>query len=80
MDKQGQIFADLLAKLKDGATERRIYKLVDQVGVKWEFIAKSIANYNENAVPFVVSSYGDRIANDLETIEQYYVKSLQAKK
>lgn len=80
MDKQGKLFAEKLAKLKDGATERRIYKLVDQVGVKWEFIAKSIANYNENAVPFIVSSYGDRITKDLESIEDYYVKSLQAKK
>jgi len=80
MDKQGKIFSDLLAKLKDGATERRIYKLVDQVGVKWEFIAKSIANYNENAVPFIVSSYGDRITSDLENIEERYAKSLQAKK
>lgn len=80
MDEQGKIFAGLLAKLKDGASERRIYKLVDQVGVKWDFIAKSVANYNENAVPFIVSSYGDRIAKDLASIEEYYVKSLQAKK
>lgn len=80
MDKQGQIFAELLAKLKDSATERRVYKLVDQVGVKWDFIAKSIANYNKNAVPFIVSSYGDRITHDLKTIEDYYMKSVQAKK
>ncbi|GAA6133273.1 hypothetical protein NBRC116188_00620 [Oceaniserpentilla sp. 4NH20-0058] len=80
MDNQGKVFSDLLAKLKDGASERRIYKLVDQVGVKWEFIAKSIANYNKNAVPFIVSSYGDRISKDLAIIEERYVKSLQAKK
>jgi hypothetical protein len=81
MDNQGKKFTALLEKLKaKAANEKRIYKLVDQVEVKWVFIAKSIANYNENAVPFIVSSYGDRIAQDLETIEEYYTQNLQAKK
>jgi hypothetical protein len=81
MDKQGEGFSSLLQKLKaETAKAKRIYKLVDQVEVKWEFIAKSIANYNENAVPFIVSSYGDRITHDLATIEEYYTKNLQAKK
>lgn len=81
MDNQGKKFSALLQKLKtEGTSERRIYKLVDQVEVKWEFIAKSIANYNENAVPFIVSSYGDRITSDLETIEDFYSQQLQAKK
>lgn len=48
--------------------------------MKWEFIAKSIANYNENAVPFIVSSYGDRITHDLESINEHYTQNLQAKK
>lgn len=81
MDKQGEGFSSLLQELKAATEkEKRIYKLVDQVEVKWEFIAKSIANYNENAVPFIVSSYGDRITHDLATIEEYYTKNLQAKK
>ena len=81
MDKQGEGFSSLLQELKAATEkEKRIYKLVDQVEVKWEFIAKSIANYNENAVPFIVSSYGDRITHDLATIEEYYTKNLQTKK
>ncbi|MGR6873788.1 hypothetical protein ACU6U9_16070 [Pseudomonas sp. HK3] len=81
MDNQGKNFTALLTKLKaQGANEKRIYKLVDQVEVKWEFIAKSIVNYNENAVPFIVSSYGDRITHDLESINEYYTQKLQAKK
>lgn len=81
MEHQGKNFTALLSKLKEqGANEKRIYKLVDQVEVKWEFIAKSIANYNENAVPFIVSSYGDRITSDLESINEYYTQNLQAKK
>lgn len=81
MENQGKKFTALLQKLKDQSkNEKRIYKLVDQVEVKWEFIAKSIANYNENAVPFIVSSYGDRITHDLESINEHYTQNLQAKK
>ncbi len=81
MDNQGKHFAQLLEKLKaKTANQKRVYKLVDQVEVKWAFIAKSFANYNENAVPFIVSSYGDRITHDLDLIEEYYSQNLQAKK
>jgi hypothetical protein len=81
MVNQGKNFSTLLQELKtQNANEKRIYKLIDQVEVKWEFIAKSIENYNENAVPFIISSYGDRITQDLVSIESYYSQNLQAKK
>ncbi len=73
MDAQAERFNTLLQKLQSAPSqEKRIFKMLDQVGVKWEFIAKSIKNYNENAVPFIVSTYGDRIAQNLDTIGDHY--------
>jgi len=81
MDAQAKIFDELLNKLKAAAkSDKRIYKIMDQVGVKWEFIAKSVANYNENAVPFIVNTYGDRINQNLATVGEHFSASMQAKK
>jgi len=73
MDQQAEIFSGLLEKLKKAPQDNpQIYKLMDQVGVKWIFIAKSVANYNENAVPFIVNSYGNRISKNLQSIGKHY--------
>jgi len=81
MDGQGKKFGELLNTLKaQSKSEQRIFKIVDQIGVKWDFIAKSIANYNENAVPFIVNTYGDRITQNLETVGNHFTQSMQAKK
>ncbi len=73
MDQQAIIFSQLLEKLKKAPQDNpQVYKLLDQVGVKWVFIAKSVANYNENAVPFIVNSYGNRISKNLESIGLHY--------
>lgn len=81
MDGQAEAFNALLAKLKAAPQpNKRIYKIMDQVGVKWKFIAKSIKNYNENAVPFLVSTYGDRIAQNLDTIGSHYSGTVTAAK
>ena len=81
MDGQAKIFDTLLGKLKTASqSEKRVFKIMDQIGVKWEFIAKSVANYNENAVPFIVNTYGDRITKNLETVGQHFSSSVHAKK
>ena len=81
MDEQAKVFAGLLDQLKKAPqNDKAILKIMDQVGVKWEFIAKSVANYNENAVPFIINSYGDRITKNLEEIGNHYNETLQAKK
>ncbi len=73
MDKQSERFASMLKELNAAPDQSKaVAKLLDQVGVKWEFIAKSIKNYNENAVPFIVNTYGDRIAKNLETVGAHY--------
>jgi len=75
MDQQVEVFSELLKKLKKAPQDDpQIYKLMDQVGVKWIFIAKSVANYNENAVPFIVNSYGNRISKNLQSIGKHYAK------
>lgn len=80
MKKQAEIFDKLLADLKtESESDKRIYKLTDQIAVKWSFIAKSVANYNENTVPFIVSSNGDRITKNLKTIGDHYSQKMQAK-
>ncbi len=66
MDHQAKRFGKLLTQLK---------KSIDQVGVKWSFIAKSVTNYNQNSVPFIVNSYGDRINKNLETIGNHYANT-----
>ncbi|QIZ84110.1 hypothetical protein HF888_07650 [Bermanella marisrubri] len=81
MEKQAAQFDKLLAQLKTNTDkDKSIYRSLDQVEVKWEFINKSIFNYNENAVPFVISTYGDRIAQNLVSIGDHYNRSMQAKK
>ena len=80
MGVEAEKFNKLLEKLKTAPTpSKRIFKMLDQVGVKWEFIAKSVKNYNENAVPFIVSTYGDRISQNLDTIADHYSGTVTAK-
>lgn len=80
MVEQTKVFNSLLEKLKKAPqNDPKIYKLMDQVGVKWVFISKSVINYNENAVPFIVNSYGNRISKNLETIGLHYSSSVHAK-
>jgi hypothetical protein len=81
MKKQAAIFDKLLTNLKtESESDKRIYKLTDQIAVKWSFISKSVANYNENTVPFIVSTNGDRITKNLKTIGDHYSQKMQAKK
>jgi hypothetical protein len=81
MGNQAKIFDQLLNQLKnESISDKRIYKLTDQIDVKWSFISKSVANYNENSVPFIVSSNGDRITKSLNTIGKHYSRKFQANK
>jgi hypothetical protein len=81
MDQQAKIFDAHLKELKSAPGQDSIIaKSIDQVGVKWVFIAKSVANYNENSVPFIVNSYGARISKNLEAIGSHYANERQAKK
>lgn len=43
-------------------------KVLRSIDSKWNFIERSIKNYNENTIPFLVSSYSERIIEDLEQL------------
>ncbi len=79
MDEQAKVFDKLLTELKTAPKNKKVFRTLDQLGVKWTFIEKSIANYNQNAVPFIMSTYGNRITQNLESIGNHYSKTAQAK-
>lgn len=39
---------------------------------KWAFLSRSISNYNENSVPFLVVTYNDRIIEKLSQLAEQY--------
>jgi hypothetical protein len=81
IEAQAKIFDKLLTSLhKASESDSRIYKLTDKIAVKWSFISKSVANYNENTVPFIISTNGDRITKSLKEIGDHFETSMQAKK
>lgn len=42
------------------------------IGTKWRYIEKSLLNYNENSVPFLVNKYSDSIIEGLEGVSAQY--------
>ncbi|MDO8696918.1 MAG: hypothetical protein Q7J74_07400 [Pseudomonas sp.] len=45
--------------------------------VKWRYIEKSLKNYNEKSVPFLINKYSNRITDGLEAVSaQYAAKKL----
>ncbi|WP_320819544.1 hypothetical protein [Thalassolituus sp.] len=64
---------DYLA-LKDMAKDKRSLVILDSIGSKWSFMERSIRNYNENSVPFLVVSYNDRIVGHLQELDDSYHK------
>jgi hypothetical protein len=68
LDKMAEAFRNDLVKLKeqvDPVSSKNILRSIDS---KWNFMERSIKNYNENTVPFLVTSYSERIIVNLEEI------------
>ena len=42
------------------------------MAIKWRYIEKSLQNYNQNSVPFLINKYSDRIIEDLEKVSGLY--------
>lgn len=73
LEKQAKDFNRLLSQLNDApSNDKAVNKTIKQIGVKWAFIEKSVTNFNQNAVPFIVSSYSQKITNSLKIIGDYY--------
>lgn len=45
---------------------------LNSIGTKWRYIEKSLRNYNENTVPFLISKYSDSIIEGLEGVSAQY--------
>ena len=73
LEEQAKEFNRLLSQFSEApANDKAVNKTIKQIGVKWAFIEKSVTNFNQNAVPFIVSSYSQKITNSLKVIGDYY--------
>ena len=73
LEKQAKEFNRLLSLFTNApSNDKAVNKTIKQIGVKWAFIEKSVTNFNQNAVPFIVSSYSQKITNNLKVIGDYY--------
>ncbi|CAD5108837.1 hypothetical protein [Zestomonas carbonaria] len=50
----------------------QIQSNLENVSTKWRYIEKSLQNYNENSVPFLVNKYSDSIIEGLEAVAAQY--------
>ena len=64
-------FEQLLNKL-DAVIPEEDELRVSAIRHKWEFLSRSISNYNENSVPFLVVNYNDSIVEGLHQLAASY--------
>ena len=66
-------FAERLASLEQATqNSAQLKQTLDSVATKWRYIEKSLMNYNENSVPFLVNKYSDSIIEGLERVSAQY--------
>lgn len=61
---------DSLSQAPQNTAQTR--QALSSIHTKWRYIEKSLKNYNENAVPFVISKYSDSIIDGLEGVSAQY--------
>lgn len=78
IDELSNEFASSLSKLEQAAQNTaETRQAVVAIGVKWRYIEKSLKNYNEKVVPFLVYKYSKSISDGLEAVSsQYAAKQL----
>lgn len=69
--EQAENFATLLDQLESIIPQEDALR-VSAIRNKWEFLSRSISNYNENSVPFLVVTYNDSIVDTLHQIAESY--------
>jgi hypothetical protein len=78
IDQLANEFGSNLSKLEQApqnTAETR--QAVAAIIVKWRYIEKSLKNYNEKSVPFLVNKYSNSITDGLEAVSaQYAAKNL----
>jgi hypothetical protein len=68
LDQMAEAFRNDLVRLKEQVNPVSNKKILRSIDSKWNFMERSIKNYNENTVPFLVTSYSERIIVNLEEI------------
>jgi hypothetical protein len=73
IDELAGEFANQLASLEQAPQNTpEIRQALDGISTKWRYIEKSLKNYNENSVPFLINKYSDRIIDGLEDVSARY--------
>jgi hypothetical protein len=66
-------FANQLGSLSSAQQNTpQISAALNSIETKWRYIEKSLRNYNENTVPFLISKYSDSIIEGLEGVSAQY--------
>lgn len=68
IDQMAASFSKRLSQLLAKAQDKDAAKLVRSIQSKWKFIERSMLNYQENSVPFLVDRYTQGIVADLMTL------------
>lgn len=68
LEQMADAFRTDLVSLKAQANPDNSKRLLRAIDSKWNFMERSIKNYNENTVPFLVTSYSERIIVNLEEL------------
>lgn len=75
IDEQANQFASGLSKLEQAPQNTpEIRQTLTAINTKWRYIEKSLKNYNEKTVPFLVTKNADRIIEELETVSTQYAE------
>jgi len=67
-----QFASQLVAMEKAPQNTPEIKQELSAISTKWRYIEKSLKNYNENSVPFLINKYSDRIIEGLEQVSAQY--------
>ncbi|MFO6238107.1 hypothetical protein ACLBVY_31300, partial [Pseudomonas aeruginosa] len=73
LDDLASRFSVNLLKLQQAPqNDEEIARALRSVAIKWHYIEKSLRNYNQNSVPFLVNKNADRIIDGLEKVAALY--------
>jgi hypothetical protein len=68
LKQMAEAFRNDLVNLKNQVNPESSKRILRAIDSKWNFMERSIENYNENTVPFLVTSYSERIIMNLEEL------------
>ncbi len=68
LEQMAVAFRTDLVNLKQQVNQESSQRILRAIDSKWSFMERSIKNYNENTVPFLVTSYSERIIMNLEEL------------